>query len=70
MTPVESSNIHSIGYDAPSRTMHIKFKSGGHYTYADVPPEVHQEFMGAESKGKHFKSSFAGKYEHKKLEMH
>lgn len=68
MHPVQSSNISHVGYDAPARRMHIKFKTGGHYHYADVPPETHEEFMKAESKGKHFSKNFAGKFAHTKLE--
>lgn len=67
MTPVESSNIKAVGYHPESRTMHIQFKSGGHYRYADVPPETHEAFMAAESKGGHFSKNFAGKFKHTKL---
>lgn len=67
MTPVESSNIKAVGYDEPSKTMHIQFKSGGHYRYSDVPADAVAQFMAAESKGVHFSKQFAGKYKHEKL---
>lgn len=67
MQPVESSNIQAIGYDPDDRALHIKFKTGGHYRYADVPSSVHQAFIDAPSKGKHFSQQFAGKYPHTKV---
>jgi len=59
MIPVESSQIHSIGYDEPTKTLRIQFKNskgepGSLYSYANVPPELHVNFMAAESKGKFF----------------
>lgn len=54
LSPVESSNIAAIGYHAPTRRMAVKFKSGGIHIYADVKPDDHAAFAGAESIGKHF----------------
>lgn len=67
MVPVESSNLHSIGYDPATQKMNVKFKSGGHYEYSDVPPEAHAAFMAAPSKGKHFIGTITGKYQHRKI---
>lgn len=38
-TPVKSSNVASVGYDAPSRECHVEFNSGAVYVVADVSPE-------------------------------
>jgi hypothetical protein len=51
---VDSSNIESVGYDAATQVLEVRFINGGHYAYHDVPPEVHAEFVAAESIGKHF----------------
>ena len=67
MKEVESSNIHSFGYDPDLRQMHIKFKSGGHYVYDGVPQSEHDAFGAAESKGRHFATNFAGRFQHRKL---
>lgn len=67
MTPVESTNLHSVGYDPDTKFMHIKFKSGGHYRYSGVPAEAHKALVGADSVGGHFSKNFAGKYPHEKL---
>lgn len=67
MVPVESSNLKAVGYDPDAKEMHIQFKSGGHYSYANVPPEAHQAFMAADSKGGHFSKNFAGHFKHTKV---
>jgi hypothetical protein len=54
MTFVESSLIQAIGYDAERRLLEIAFTSGRAYWYAEVPPEVYQNLLAAESKGEYF----------------
>lgn len=56
MTPVESNQVKAIGYDAASKTLAVTFTRGpGHiYHYPNVEPEVHADFMSAESKGNFF----------------
>lgn len=68
LTPVTSSNIAAIGYDPEAREMHVQFKSGGIWIYADVPPEAHEEFASAESVGKHFHAHVRSKFESRKFE--
>ena len=63
MDEVESSQIHSIGYDSASQTCAIRFrdrKTGAPtslYHYFDFSPENWDAFRNAESFGSHF-----GKY--------
>lgn len=63
MVEVESSNITSVGYDVATEEMRIQFASGGLYTYPDVPMEVAEDFVGAESVGKFFFSNIRSQYE-------
>ncbi len=51
MVPVQSSQIHSVGYEALSRTLAVRFKNGGLYWYSNVPQEVAAGLHSAESKG-------------------
>lgn len=37
MVPVVSDNVASVGYDHATRTMRVRFRSGGTYDYYDVP---------------------------------
>jgi hypothetical protein len=65
LIPIESSNIHSAGYDPETRVMCVRFrdyvhkgngvvKPGAVYEHLDVSPEAFEAFMAAESKGAHF----------------
>lgn len=59
MQEVESSQIHSIGHDADTNTLAIRFKNWkgepkGLYHYNNVDAETFEAFKNAESLGKHF----------------
>ena len=61
-SPVVSSNISSVGYDAPSLTLEIEFHSGKVYQYFDVPEQVYGEFVGAASLGSYFNAQIKNVY--------
>ena len=65
---VESSNLASIGYDAENEILEIEFNHGGVYQYFDVPENVYDELMDADSHGQYFDRNIkkAG-YEFKKI---
>ena len=65
--PVSSSNIADIGYDEQSMTLEVGFKNGTVYQYFDVPQSVHEEFMGASSKGTFLNVSIKPNYRYVKL---
>lgn len=50
-TPVSSSNLASIGYDAESLVLEVEFNNGRVYQYFDVPQGTYDELMSASSKG-------------------
>ncbi|MDQ0082887.1 hypothetical protein J2W35_003246 [Variovorax boronicumulans] len=56
MTPVESNQVAAIGYSAERKTLQVTFTRGpGHiYQYPNVEPQLHADFMAAESKGNFF----------------
>ncbi|GAA7771997.1 hypothetical protein HpMS107_60540 [Helicobacter pylori] len=60
MKEVESSQIHSIGHDAESSTLAIRFRDRrtnlptSLYHYSNVPVADFEAFRDAESKGSHF----------------
>jgi hypothetical protein len=56
MTPVTSSLLKAVGYDAEKQELHVHFNKGGEYIYHDVPKEAHEAFVSAPSHGKHFLS--------------
>jgi hypothetical protein len=51
---VESDVIHAVGYDPEIDLLEIIYNDGRIYQYRDVPPEVYQGLMSAESKGRYF----------------
>jgi hypothetical protein len=63
---VESSVIGAVGH---SRVLEIQFESGRIYQYFDVPEDVYNEMLNAESKGKYFNSNIRGKYTYQEIEI-
>ena len=53
-SPVQSSNITSIGYDPDSQTMEVEFTNSGIYQYFSVPQNVYDDLMNSGSKGRYF----------------
>jgi hypothetical protein len=51
---VESSNIASIGYDAENEILEIEFNHDLIYQYFDVPENVYDELINANSHGQYF----------------
>ena len=74
LTPVESSQIHSIGHDPATNTLAIQFKSktgaGSVYHYPNFTAAQYAEFLKAESVGKHFGAHIRSnpKHPHTKLD--
>jgi len=62
LQPVESSNIVGIGYGKREKELLVGFKSGSTYSYLNVPEEVYENLMKAESKGKFLASEIIKKY--------
>lgn len=64
---VESSNLASIGYDAKNEILEVEFKHGGIYQYSDVPENVFEELMNADSHGVYFSANIRNDYEFQKM---
>lgn len=64
---VESSNLSSIGYDAENETLEVQFNHGGVYQYFDVPENVYEELMNADSHGRYFVQNIKDDYEFQKM---
>lgn len=56
LSPVDSSSIAAIGYDATEQTLWVRFITGATYRYRDVPAATYEQFTRAESKGRYFNS--------------
>ena len=63
-TPVASSNIASVGYDAEKQILEIEFQHGAIYQYLDVPKAVYKGLMKAGSIGSYFMNEIKTKFEY------
>ena len=69
LTPVSSSSIAAVGYDAESSTLTVRFTNGSTYEYAGVPAEVHAELLQQPSIGKYFhKAVRNGGFNHTRID--
>lgn len=64
---VESSNLASVGYDAENEILEVEFKHGGVYQYFDVPENVYDELMNADSHGVYFSANIRNDYDYQKM---
>lgn len=62
MVPLASSSISSAGYDLANSELHVTFKGGRTYRYAEVPKHVFDGLLQAKSAGRYVSSSVVGKF--------
>jgi hypothetical protein len=62
LVPIESSMLAAVGYERETRTLVVLFTTGKAYEYYDVPEQVYQSLMAAESKGKYMNEMIIGHY--------
>ncbi len=67
MTKVVSSNVHSVGYDFGSETLHVDFNDGSRYRYFDVPEAVYDAFLAAPSKGSFVWTTLRDRYRYERM---
>ena len=67
MTPVVSSVIAAIGYDAHAATLVVALHSGRTYAYAGVAKGVHAAFLAAPSKGAFFNAEIRDAYAYERV---
>lgn len=67
--PVESSSLKSVGYDIVdgNLVLEVEFTRGAVYQYMQVPYDVYEQLMSAESVGSFFNKNIQKKYEFKKV---
>lgn len=67
MFPVASSNVHSVGYDAETQTLAVRFKSRGApgrvYRYKGVPADVNDALTKAPSVGRFIAAHVKDRYD-------
>lgn len=58
---VDSSTLDQIGYDEVEQEVHVIFKTGRHYIYSGVGPDVWEQFRDSPSKGIFLNQEFIAK---------
>jgi len=51
MTPVDSSNVASVGHDPETSALYVEFIGGGLYVYSGVDTQTFDELRDAASVG-------------------
>lgn len=64
---VQSSNVAEVGYDADTMTLEVLFKNGSLYQYFDVPQQVYEELLHAESVGRFLSAQIKNVYRYARL---
>lgn len=67
LTEVESSMVHAVGYDEESQILEVVFNSGGIYRYFNVPEEIYEGLLEAESKGRYMHANVIDLYPYKRV---
>lgn len=68
--PLESKMFLRAAYDADSRILYLRFRSGDVYRYFELPEEQYQEFLNAESRGRYFLSHIRDRFRYERLAKH
>lgn len=68
MIPVSSSNIESVGYDAATETVCVKFLNGSVYAYKGVPLSEFEGLKNAPSVGSYLHRNFKNVYSYERIE--
>ena len=66
---VQSSTIAEIDREVVNEKLFLKviFTNGREYLYEDVPADVYEKFLVADSKGKYLHENIIGKYNYLRI---
>lgn len=64
---VTSSNVVSIGYDPISQILEVEFRDNAIYHYFDVPREIYEGLLDAESVGRFLHRHVKGVYDYSRV---
>jgi hypothetical protein len=67
MTPVSSSNVAEVGYDADNQIAHVRFLNGSLYIYKGVPQPVYDGLLYASSVGSYLHRNFKNVYAYERI---
>ena len=62
ITAVESTTLATVAYDRARELLQLEFRSGAIYQYFGVAAAVHEDLLGAPSKGSYFNRFIRGRF--------
>jgi hypothetical protein len=65
-----SQTLAEAGYDAETRTLRLRFRHGGLYDYADVPPEVFEGLCASAHPWTEWQEHIKASYAYTRLDDH
>lgn len=66
---VSSRSLRELGYDPDTQALEVQFHNGSLYRYEQVPPEVVQALLQADSLGRYFNQVFKARdYPYQRIE--
>lgn len=65
---VDSSVVAAAGYQPEERLLVVLFNTGRAYEYYDVPEEIYDGLMAAESKGAYINQHVIGKFSYDRFQ--
>lgn len=67
LATVNSTMLHAVGYDAEKHELEAIFNTGHIYLYKNVPAEIYQGLMTADSLGRFMQSQVIGLFPYVRL---
>jgi hypothetical protein len=67
-SPVNSSQMKSLGYDARRKILEAEFATGAVYRYFNVPASVYRAMLDADSIGAYFNKHIREGYAYMKVD--
>jgi len=64
---LESSMVQAVGYDEGSQTLEVVFSNGKTYKYFQVPKEIYEQLLVAESKGSYIQDTIIKCYQYRQI---
>jgi hypothetical protein len=64
MPDLSSSTITHVQYDRDARVLIVTFRETGTVRYFDVPEDVYQDMLSAQSAGDYFNGHVYGRFRH------
>ncbi|PAX51909.1 KTSC domain-containing protein [Brunnivagina elsteri] len=64
---VESSMVQAVGYDEGSQTLEVVFSNGKTYKYFQVPKQIYEQLLVAESKGSYMQDAVIDCYQYRQI---